>query len=142
MPGLSTGQGVPMPHAQSGRMDTALAKTIGAAAAAARKRLGLTQSDVAERAGISFEFYARIERGTTLPSAPTLVALADALGISTDTLVGRAGDRPLRAWPRAREEPADSADVRRLLRRIRRAPPRVVRLLNLLAAELLDERTP
>jgi transcriptional regulator with XRE-family HTH domain len=118
-------------------MDTGLANKIGSAARIARKRLGLSQADAAERAGISAEFYARIERGGTLPSAPTLVALAEALDVSTDVLVGRTAGRQ---YPKgAREATAaaqDSPEVRRLLRRVRRAAPRVVRILNLLAAEL------
>ncbi len=117
-------------------MDTVLAHKIGSAARIARARLGLSQADAAERAGISGEFYARIERGGTLPSAPTLVALADALEVPTDVLVGRTGARPSAKVAREVASAQDSPEVRRLLRRVRRAAPRVVRLLNLLAAEL------
>ena len=65
-------------------MDENLAKKIGVAARASRTALGLTQADAAERVGITSEFYARIERGQTLPSVPTLAAIADALGVSAD----------------------------------------------------------
>ena len=121
-------------------MDTGLANKIGSAARTARTRLGLSQVDAAERAGISAEFYARIERGGTLPSAPTLVALADALEVSTDVLVGRTGARPSAKVAHEVVTAQDSPEVRRLLRRARRAAPRVVRLLNLLAAELSGSR--
>ena len=100
---------------------------------AARGARGLTQQDTAERAGVSAEFCARIERGKTLPSVPTLVRLADALGTAADSLVGR-------SRPQFAAHPSDTADeapeMRRLVRRLRRAKPRTIRLLNLLASAL------
>jgi transcriptional regulator with XRE-family HTH domain len=121
-------------------MDIDLARRIGSQARVARTRLGLSQADAAERAGISAEFYARIERGGTLPSAPTLVALANALEVPTDVLVGRMEGRAS-ATRRAGERLSvqDSPEIRRLLRRARHATPRALRLLNLLAAELTDK---
>lgn len=123
-------------------METALAIRIGAAAREARTALGFTQDDAAERAGISSEFYARIERGGTMPSVPTLVRICGALGVSPDALLSRniqrapafAGTTPTR-----REVAEEPPELRRLLRRLRRARPRTLRLLGLVAAEL--ERT-
>jgi transcriptional regulator with XRE-family HTH domain len=118
-------------------MDTDLARKIGAAARAARKHLALSQADAAERIGISAEFYARIERGGTLPSVPTLVAISDGLDVSADALVGRDTSRPR---PNQRKQDEDRPDVRRLLRRVRRANPKTVRLLNIVAAALCARR--
>jgi transcriptional regulator with XRE-family HTH domain len=122
-------------------MDTELAKTIGAAARAARTAHGLSQADAAERVGISTEFYARIERGGTLPSTPTLLAIAEALDVSADVLLGRASRSGRRAALRAFTEDDGlelPRDLRLLLRRARRARPKTIRLLNLLAAALAE----
>ena len=52
-----------------------------------RKLIGLTQKEVAERAGISLPFYGHIERGTRKASLETTVDIANALGVSTDMLL-------------------------------------------------------
>ncbi len=118
-------------------MDTNLAKRIGSAARAARRARSLTQQDAAESIGVSAEFYGRIERGRTLPSVPTLVRIAEALDIPTDALVGRTGSQgvasPLKLNPGS---PAMPPELRNLLRRLRRVPPRTLRLLGALVAEL------
>src|SRR6266567_768702 len=119
-------------------METNLAKTMGDALRVARKSKGLTQEDAAERAGISFEFFSRIERGGTLPSVPTLVRLASALDVSADELLGlRAGHLggTAAAHPPSGEGD-DGPDLRRLMRRLRKARPKTVRLLAILTAEL------
>ncbi len=69
-------------------MNEELAVTVGAAARAARARLGLTQADVAERVGIAMEVYSRMERGKVLPSVTTLRRLCQVLRIGADTLLG------------------------------------------------------
>ena len=118
-------------------METELAKKIGAAARTARKARGWSQADAAERIGISLEFYARIERGQTMPSTPTLVAMGQALEVSLDILTGRVrGREPARPRPAVEESP----ELRRLLRRLRQAKPKTVRLLNLIAAALERSR--
>ncbi len=123
-------------------MDKDLAKSIGAAARHARKSLELTQEDAAERIGVSAEFYARIERGNALPSVPTFARIAAALGVSADVLLGlrRSGDsdrggdaQP--AWAAA-SPPSDSPEIRRLLRRLRKATPATLRLVTMLVKEL------
>jgi transcriptional regulator with XRE-family HTH domain len=119
-------------------METDLAKKIGAAARTARKARRWSQADAAERIGISLEFYARIERGQTMPSTPTLVAMGHALDVSLDILTGRVRGRERAARPRPTLE--ESPEMRRLLRRLRRAKPRTVRLLNLIAAALEGSR--
>lgn len=119
-------------------MQTHLATTIGERTRSARKKLGLTQADAAEKIGISTEFYARIERGGTMPSVPTLVEIATALETSADELLGlsrgevRAG---VHREPRARPE---SVEMRRLFRRLRGAPPGTLRLMALVAKAIAE----
>ena len=52
-----------------------------------RKLAQLTQEKLAEKAGISFAFVGHIERGTRKCSVDTLVKLANALGVSPNTLL-------------------------------------------------------
>ena len=123
-------------------MNRELAKSIGTAAREARKALQLTQEDAAERINVSVEFYARIERGTSLPSIVTFARIVSALGVSADVLLGRqaviAPAAPALSWAPA--PPSDSPEVRRLLRRLRKARGSTLRLVSLLVKEL--ERTP
>lgn len=48
-----------------------------------RKRLGLTQVQVAEKANIHVNFFARIERGEENPTYETLEKLAKALEVKS-----------------------------------------------------------
>ncbi|MDQ7772657.1 MAG: helix-turn-helix transcriptional regulator [Elusimicrobiales bacterium] len=65
---------------------------IGGRMRSVRKALRLTQSQVAEKAGIDTSFYGQIERGKNIPSLKTFVAIAEALGADpADLLSGRAG---------------------------------------------------
>lgn len=114
-------------------MDEQLAKTIGATTRAARKALGVTQAEAAERVGISSEFYARIERGKTLPSVDTLVKMAQKLQVTADGLLGLA-DVPLR--PTSPDRPAENKTVRHLARRLKNASPSTLRLINSLLREI------
>lgn len=124
-------------------MESQLAKKIGQAARVVRVSLGLTQAEAAERIGISNEFYARIERGKTLPSVPTLSRMADSLGITVDALFGRSGaskitlepKRPSTGTAKATAD-NDSPELRRVIRRLRNAEPKTVHLIALLAAAL------
>jgi transcriptional regulator with XRE-family HTH domain len=119
-------------------MDTALSKLIGQAARDARKALSLTQEDVAERIGISLEFYARIERGKTYPSVPTLARMVEALEASADALLG-IGSRVSFAKERSRSpgwsertgrtDPS-TPELRRIVRRLSRMEPRTLRLIS------------
>ena len=69
--------------------DRDLAQTIGNVARAVRKARGLTQEDAAERLGVTAEFYARIERGYSLPSTTSLAQMVTALEVSADVLIGK-----------------------------------------------------
>jgi transcriptional regulator with XRE-family HTH domain len=68
--------------------------TIGDRARAERSRLGLNQSEIAERVGISIEVYGRFERGLVTPRLATLMRLCDVLGVEpNDLLLDRAKPR-------------------------------------------------
>ena len=60
-----------------------------------RKKQGLTQEYIAEKAKITTANYQRYERGSQQPTLPTLIALADLFDVSLDYLVGRS-DEPKR----------------------------------------------
>lgn len=60
---------------------------LGERARAIRTRLGLNQSEVAERIGISNEVYGRLERGVTMPRVTTLLRLCGALGVQPNDLL-------------------------------------------------------
>jgi transcriptional regulator with XRE-family HTH domain len=53
-----------------------------------RHALGLSQSGLAELAGVSPELVSRIERGRCLPSLPTLVTFANVLRTTPNDLLG------------------------------------------------------
>ena len=55
-----------------------------------RELRGLTQSEVGHRAGIGGASVSHFETGQRSPSLESLVKLADALGVTTDALLGRA----------------------------------------------------
>lgn len=68
--------------------DSVLARRVGLATRRRRNELGWSQAVLAEHIDASVEYVSMIERGTRVPSVPTLVALASALGLSTDELLG------------------------------------------------------
>lgn len=69
-----------------------IAAQIGVRLRRHRARLGWSQELVGERLGITPEAYGRIERGASLPSFPTLLAVCQALGIRPDELLLDADD--------------------------------------------------
>ena len=124
-------------------MESQLAKKIGQVARADRVSLGLTQAEAAERIGISNEFYARIERGKTMPSVPTLSKMADALTITVDAMFGRVGlskaalePKKLASGASRAKADQDTPELRRAIRRLRNAHPKTVHLVALLTAAL------
>ena len=54
-----------------------------------RKKRNLTQKDVADAIGITFQTYSYYETGRTKPTPETLCKLADYFGITVDELLGR-----------------------------------------------------
>ncbi|HKR86998.1 MAG TPA: helix-turn-helix transcriptional regulator [Phenylobacterium sp.] len=65
-----------------------LEREIGARIRARRRQLGLSQSDLADQLGVSFQQVQKYERGANRVAASTLVATAQALGVSIGWLVG------------------------------------------------------
>jgi transcriptional regulator with XRE-family HTH domain len=118
--------------------DSTVRTTLGAAARRARKQLGLTQKDVAERLGISMEVYGRLERGVIAPSVLSLRRLCLVLQVSADTLLdtslgAAAPDGESLGVPEV-EQFVDVARepkyVRRIVRRARDLAPSSLRLLS------------
>lgn len=52
-----------------------------------RKKLGLTQEQIAEQLGVSRQAVAKWERGETLPDIDNVIALADMYEVTIDSLV-------------------------------------------------------
>ena len=52
-----------------------------------RKKAGLTQSELAEKLGISFQAVSKWENGDSLPDTGLLLPLSDILGVTVDTLL-------------------------------------------------------
>jgi transcriptional regulator with XRE-family HTH domain len=101
---------------------------IGKRVRDARVSAGLTQAGLAEAAAISDETVSRIERGAYEPAVSTVVALADALGVSVDALTGRsAGMRSRRSG---------SPLVRRLVERVEKLDEKAVSALLQVALQL------
>ena len=73
-----------------------------------REDAGMSQQSLAVSAGLSVSLVSQIERGSRVdPRMSTLAALATALGVSLDELVGRVGSAPpleKMARPRGRVE--------------------------------------
>lgn len=65
-------------------MDT---KLVGAQIARLRREKGLTQNNLGDRLGVSFQAISKWERGETLPDTAILLDLANALGTSVDLIL-------------------------------------------------------
>lgn len=59
----------------------ATASDIGSALRAARRRLGLTQQEVADLAGLSDRTVRDLEKGSSSPSLGAVIAVATVLGL-------------------------------------------------------------
>ncbi|MCK2215931.1 pyridoxamine 5'-phosphate oxidase family protein [Actinomadura sp. ATCC 31491] len=83
-----------------------------------RERLGLTRDQVAERAEMSPGYLKYLEENADTPDTGALYRLADALGTTTDELLGGGRDRPPGHGP-ARAHPSlevlDEEECRRLI---------------------------
>ena len=71
----------------------ATADTLGAALRAARKRMGLTQSDLALAAGVGLRFVVELEAGKSTVRLEQVLRVVDALG-GRLTLTGMEGVDP------------------------------------------------
>jgi transcriptional regulator with XRE-family HTH domain len=77
-----------------------------------RGQAGLTQDQLAERAGVKRDAVARWERGAREPSWSNVVALADALGVSTELFRQEPGPAPQPHPGRPRKPTAGPAPKR------------------------------
>lgn len=84
--------------------------TIGNRLLAARKRLGMTQAEVAERAGLSDRTYADIERGGVNMRIETFLRICQTLSVSPDDIL-------------LEEHPSAVLQQEELLRRLDRCSP-------------------
>ena len=62
-------------------------KMVGAQIARLRKEKGLTQNDLGDRLGVSFQAVSKWERGETLPDTAILLDLANSLETSVDFIL-------------------------------------------------------
>ena len=62
-------------------------RAIGKRIRTARSKLGITQETLAERAGLSTTHMSNIETGNSKLSLPTIVSLANVLGVTVDLLL-------------------------------------------------------
>jgi transcriptional regulator with XRE-family HTH domain len=85
-----------------------------------REKLGMTQPEAGERAGISQATWSRIETGTKIPTAGEVLGLSWALGVPFDTVLGR-------------------SDIRDRLRFAARSNAGVLEADNVLAEEIKEE---
>lgn len=53
-----------------------------------RKQLRYTQKEVAEKAGLNPNYYAKVERGDGVPSLKTLYKITKALDVTVTDIVG------------------------------------------------------
>ena len=120
-------------------MNEELARMIGEMAAEARHRAGLTQVEVAALVEITPMVYSRMERGKVMPSVPTLRRLCRALHVSSDALLGLAGEgaasEPDQDSRRKQEDA--SASLRRLLTLVLRMDAKQLQALTGMAGALL-----
>lgn len=70
--------------------------TLGKRISAYRKKLGLTQDQLAEKLSITAQAVSKWENDLSCPDITMLPKLADIFGITTDTLLGREQETPVR----------------------------------------------
>jgi transcriptional regulator with XRE-family HTH domain len=92
---------------------------------AARVLRGLNQEELAERSGLQDSAISHFETGGRKPSFDNLKRLADALGVSTDYLLGRTND------PEGHAVPSDPLyrDMQRLNKKNRDLASQIIRSL-------------
>jgi transcriptional regulator with XRE-family HTH domain len=60
---------------------------IGKKVKAVRESKKLTQAEVAEKAGVSVNYYARLERGEVNPSSEIIGKIAKAFGVKSSSIL-------------------------------------------------------
>jgi len=86
----------------------ALARAVAVKAIAYRSEHGLSQTALAKRLGMSQPAVARLESGEHNPTFPTLLRLADALGIELAIDISPGGQEPQLIGSRARRNALES----------------------------------
>lgn len=71
---------------------------IGQRIAARRRELGLKQSQVEERAELSYKYLSNIERGISIPSTEVIMRLALVLDTTPDAFLVGTGEVPGEPW--------------------------------------------
>lgn len=116
----------------NGVMD--IAKTIGERIAALREADGITQTQLAARAGVSQGTVSQWERGARVPSGDAVVALARLFDTSADFLLGIV-DEQIRLVPYFRDL---TDDEQLLLQAYSQLPARQKRAVEQLIAVIAD----
>jgi transcriptional regulator with XRE-family HTH domain len=78
-----------------------------------REQAGLTQTEMAKRAGVPFRSYQNWEAGSREPRIQALAALAAALGVTVDELIGQESPKKHGGRPKKSEAQAPPAKKRR-----------------------------
>lgn len=68
-------------EARNSRRVVAALKALGRRVRALRARVGLTQQEAAEKAGLSVQHWSDLECGRSNPTVATLIGMARALGV-------------------------------------------------------------
>ena len=101
-----------------------------------RKRAGLSQRDLAQRAGIDFTYLSKIENGRVDPPAEeTMRALAHAVGADADELLARARKMPRDLKQLVAQGSPEKAMLLRRIAQTPMTPERVQRMLRMLEEE-------
>ena len=87
-----------MAHTLTVRSPNEFDTEVGARVRVTRKIRGVSQEELANRVGLTFQQIQKYERGANRISASKLKAISEALGVSMSSLLGEsepaAGDRP------------------------------------------------
>ncbi len=101
-----------------------------------RKRAGLSQRELAQRAGIDFTYLSKIENGRVDPPAEeTMRVLARAVGADADELLARARKMPRDLKQLVAQGSPEKAMLLRRIAQTPMTPERVQRMLRLLEEE-------
>lgn len=130
-----------MPRKKEDRHDAAhIARRLGQRLRVLRKAAQMTQAKVSDAIGLTTEAFARIERGISLPSYPTLMRICSALGTTPNVLLTDVRDDlpeyALGGEPGQEEVP--QAEIAALVYDLRSLDPRVVRDLGRVVKTMRD----
>lgn len=81
-----------------------------------RRTLGLTQEKLAERCGCCTSHIGQVERAETTPSLDLTVQIANALGVSVDTLVNDSYEHPEYVYLKEISQRIDTYSVEKRIR--------------------------